>query len=97
MDYNKIVEKVRDVVAEHLGIEAYEIDPEKAIYHSTSGMVIATPRGDDLGADSLDIAEIALGVEEAFEIDIPDSDLEGINSVASMARYIQERLEADAA
>ena len=84
MHYQRVEATVKDIIARQFKVPYKDLAPETKLV-------------DDLGADSLDMSEIALGVEEAFETDIPDSDLEGINSVASMARYIQERLEADAA
>lgn len=46
---------------------------------------------DDLGADSLAVAELALAIEEAFAITIPEDDLVGIRTVADVAAYVRQR------
>ncbi len=47
---------------------------------------------DDLGADSLDVVELVMKIEEEFDIDIPDEDAEKIQTVGDAVRYIEEKL-----
>jgi acyl carrier protein len=46
---------------------------------------------DDLGADSLDVVELVMGLEEEFDIEIPDEDAEKIATVADAVKYIEEK------
>lgn len=69
-------EKVRDVIADQLGVDAGVIKP-------TSSFT------DDLGADSLDVVELVMAFEEAFDMEIPDNAAEGIQTVADAVEYIK--------
>ena len=73
-----IFEKVREIVAEQLGISEDEIKLE-------------TNFVDDLGADSLDLFEIVMGLEEEFGISIDNEDLDQINTVQDALKYIEEK------
>ena len=73
-----VEEKVTEIVAEQLGVSEEEVTPEKHFI-------------DDLGADSLDIVELVMAMEENFEIEIPDEDAEKIQTVRDAINYIQER------
>ncbi len=73
-----VEEKVKEIVCEQLGISEDEVAPEKHFI-------------DDLGADSLDIVELVMAMEENFEIEIPDEDAEKIQTVRDAINYIQER------
>jgi acyl carrier protein len=68
-------EKVRDIIAEQLGIEANEITTESSFV-------------DDLGADSLDIVELIMALEEEFNMEIPDEEAEKISKVGDVVEYI---------
>ena len=46
---------------------------------------------DDLGADSLDLLELGLAIEETFDLDIPDEDLEKFNTVQDIINYVSEK------
>jgi acyl carrier protein len=70
-----VMDKVRKIVAEHLGVEEEQVTP-------TATFV------DDLGADSLDIVEIVLAFEDEFHIEIPDEDAEKIQKVQDAVDYI---------
>ena len=69
-------EKVKQIIVEQLGVEENEVTP-------TASFV------DDLGADSLDVVELVMAFEEAFEIDIPDEDAEKILTVQQAIDYIK--------
>jgi acyl carrier protein len=71
-----VAEKVKQIIVEQLGVEEGEVTP-------TASFV------DDLGADSLDIVELVMALEEAFELDIPDEDAEKIQTVQQAIDYIQ--------
>lgn len=72
----KIFEMVRDTVAEQLSIEADKIEMDSTFI-------------DDLGADSLDIVELIMSLEEEFDMEIPDEDAEKIVSVRDVVDYVK--------
>ena len=67
--------RVRNLVAEQLGVDLAEVRPDAHIL-------------DDLGADSLDVVELVMALEESFDIEIPDSAVEGLRTIADVERYI---------
>ena len=71
-----IFEKVKDIIAEELGIEAEEIKLESNLT-------------EDLGADSLDAIELIMAVEEAFDVEIADSDATSIKLVSDIVTYLE--------
>lgn len=74
---NKIMlEKVKEIVAESLNVE------ESTLSETTS-------LKEDLGADSLDLFEMVMAFEEAFEVEIPSEDLEQITTVGDVVKYIE--------
>jgi acyl carrier protein len=77
---DKVLEKVKEIVVEQLGVEEEEVT-EKASFV------------DDLGADSLDIVELIMAFEEAFETEIPDEDAEKMVTVADVVKYIKENVQ----
>ena len=72
-----IFERVKDVIAEQLGID--DVDT----------ITMETTFIDDLGADSLDIVELIMALEEEFDIEIPESEAEKISSVGDAVEYIK--------
>lgn len=72
-----VFEKVKKIVVDQLGVEESEITMDSLFI-------------DDLGADSLDIVELIMALEEEFDIEIPDSEAEGITSVKDAVDYIQK-------
>jgi len=76
-----IDEKVKQLIVEQLGVDEAEVTP-------TAHFV------DDLGADSLDIVELVMTFEEAFEIEIPDEDAEKITTVKDAIDYIQSHVKS---
>jgi len=74
---SEIFEKVKKIIADKLDVEEDKITPESSFL-------------DDLGADSLDIVELIMELEEEFGIEIPDEDAEKIRTVADAVKYIEE-------
>ena len=75
----EVVESVREMVAERLGVDRSELAPEADIV-------------EDLGADSLDIVELVMALEERFEIEVPDEDLEGLRTLGQVENYVLSRV-----
>lgn len=75
-----IYERVKGIIAEQLGVEESEIKPPSSFV-------------DDLGADSLDVVELVMALEEEFNIEIPDEDAEQIGTVEEAVEYIEHRAE----
>ena len=71
----EIVEKVKQIISEQLGVEEAEVTPSASFT-------------DDLGADSLDQVELVMALEENFDIEIPDEDAEKIRTVQDAIDYI---------
>jgi acyl carrier protein len=70
-----IEQKVKNIIADQLGVGEEEIKP-------TSSFI------EDLGADSLDIVELVMAMEEEFEVEIPDEEAENIKTVQDAINYI---------
>ena len=70
--------KIKQIIAEQLGLNEDEIKDEASLI-------------DDLGADSLDIVELVMAMEEEFEMEIPDEDAEKIASVKDVIDYVKRR------
>ena len=77
----EIFEKLKHIIVEQLGVKETEITPEAHF-------------ADDLGADSLDIVEMIMAVEEEFSIQVSDDEAEGLERVSDVARFIEEHKEA---
>jgi acyl carrier protein len=71
-----VEDKVRKIIAEKLGVDLEEVVPEASFV-------------DDLGADSLDLVELIMSMEEEFDTDIPDEDAEKIQTVKDAYNYVQ--------
>jgi len=74
-------EKVKQIIVEQLGVEESEVTPNASFV-------------DDLGADSLDVVEMVMAFEEAFDIEIPDEDAEKIRTVQDAVDYISKHAKA---
>ena len=73
--------KVKDIIVEQLGV-----DPEKV--KSEASFI------DDLGADSLDIVELVMAMEEEFDLEIPDEDAEKLKTVNDVQSYLSSKGKA---
>jgi len=69
--------KVVDIIANQLGVEKDLITPEAHVI-------------DDLGADSLDVVELIMALERAFDVEIPDAEAEKIRTVQDIYDYIEK-------
>ncbi len=69
--------RIRTIVVEQLGVEPAEVTQNASIL-------------DDLGADSLDVVELVMALEEEFDIEVPDEAVETIRTVGDMERYVAE-------
>ncbi|CAM3725171.1 acyl carrier protein [Corallococcus sp. ZKHCc1 1396] len=68
--------KIKSIIADQLGVGEDEIKPESSFI-------------EDLGADSLDIVELVMAMEEEFEVEIPDDEAENIKTVGDAINYVK--------
>lgn len=74
----EVEQKVKQIIVEQLGVDEAQVD-------MTASFV------DDLGADSLDLVELVMQFEEAFDLDVPDEDAEKMTTVKDAVDYIQNK------
>lgn len=79
MSSEEVFEKVKSIIVEQLGVAENAVTLEASFI-------------DDLGADSLDIVELIMALEEEFDMEIPDSDAEKIVTVNDVVDYIKENV-----
>ena len=79
MSSEEIFEKVKKIIVEQLGVAEGNITMKASFI-------------DDLGADSLDIVELIMALEEEFDIEIPDSDAEKVVTVGDVVEYIKDHV-----
>ncbi|HHX50675.1 MAG TPA: acyl carrier protein [Clostridia bacterium] len=73
----KVFGKIRSIVVDQLGVEEEEVTMETSF--------------EDLNADSLDVVELIMALEEEFGIEIPDEDAEKLTTVGAAVEYIKEK------
>jgi acyl carrier protein len=78
MSNKEIQEKVKKIIAEKLSVDISEVKPEASFV-------------DDLGADSLDLVELIMSMEEEFGVDISDEDAEKILTVKDAMDYVAKK------
>ena len=71
-----MLEKIKEMIADSLGVDAGTITEE-------------TSFKDDLGADSLDLFELVMALEDEYSVEIPTEDLENIATVGDVVKYIE--------
>ena len=79
MSSEEVFDKVKEIIVEQLGVA------ENAVTQEASFI-------DDLGADSLDIVELIMALEEEFDIEIPDDDAEKVVTVGDVVDYIKDNV-----
>ncbi len=79
MNTEEVFEKVKAIIVEQLGVAEASVEMEASFI-------------DDLGADSLDIVELVMALEEEFDLEIPDSDAEKVVTVGDVVEYIKENV-----
>lgn len=76
-----VLEKLIEPLCEQLDIEADEVNENTDIVN-------------DLGADSLDVVDLVMTLEDEFDIEIPDEDIEKIHTVGELAHYLEEHIDS---
>lgn len=71
-------DKIKKIIEEQLGVEGEKIKVEASFI-------------DDLGADSLDIVELVMAMEEEYDIEIPDEDAEKLKTVGDVVNYLKDK------
>ncbi len=74
---DQIFDRVKGIIVDQLGVEEDEVSMESSFI-------------EDLGADSLDIVELIMALEEEFEIEVPDEDAEKLMTVGNAVDYIKD-------
>ncbi len=73
-----VFDKVKEIIVDQLDVDADKV---------TAGANIQ----DDLGADSLDVVDLVMSLEEEFDVEIPDEAVEGIKTVGDIVKYIEDK------
>ncbi len=74
-----VLEKVKDILAKQFEVEADTITAQTDI-------------AEDLGADSLDVVDVLMSLEDAFDVEIPDEEIEKLTTVGALVSYIEEHI-----
>jgi acyl carrier protein len=82
MKKEEILSRLKEIIVDRLDVEEDQIVPEASFV-------------EDLGADSLDIVELIMGIEEEFDIEIPDEDAEKLTSVGEAMNYTLSKIGVD--
>ncbi|MDH3554867.1 MAG: acyl carrier protein [Syntrophobacteria bacterium] len=81
MDVAAMKDKVVEIISNQLGIDQGDVTPEASVV-------------DDLGADSLDVVELVMALEEEFNLEIPDEEAEKIKSVNDIFSHMENALQS---
>ena len=81
MDAAAMKDKIVEIIANQLGIDHGDVTPEASVV-------------DDLGADSLDVVELVMALEEEFNLEIPDEEAEKIKSVNDIFSHMENALQS---
>ena len=74
-----VFEKVREIICDQLDVAEDDVTMESNI-------------ADDLGADSLDVVDLVMSLEEEFDVEFPDEDIESIKTVGDVVKFIEDRI-----
>ena len=75
-----VFDKIKDIIVEQLYVEEDAVTMEASIT-------------EDLGADSLDVVDLVMSIEESFDVEIPDEEVENIKTVGDIVKYIENKVE----
>lgn len=75
-----VFDKIKDIIVEQLDVEEDAVTMEASIT-------------EDLGADSLDVVDLVMSIEESFDVEIPDEEVENIKTVGDIVKYIENEVE----
>ena len=75
-----VFDKIKDTIVEQLDVEEDAVTMEASIT-------------EDLGADSLDVVDLVMSIEESFDVEIPDEEVENIKTVGDIVKYIENKVE----
>lgn len=79
MQSEEVLAKLKELVMDRLNVEEDQIKPDASFV-------------EDLGADSLDIVELIMGIEEEFDVEIPDEDAEKLTNMGEAMAYVKQKL-----
>lgn len=74
-----VFDKIKDIIVEQLDVEEDAVTMEASIT-------------EDLGADSLDVVDLVMSIEESFDVEIPDEEVENIKTVGDIVKYIENKV-----
>ncbi|MBR1739882.1 MAG: acyl carrier protein [Ruminococcus sp.] len=77
---NMVFDKIREIIVEQLDVDEDKVTTEASIT-------------EDLGADSLDVVDLVMSIEESFDLEIPDEEVENIKTVGDIVKYIEAKTE----
>ena len=75
-----VFDKIKDIIVEQLDVEEDAVTMEASIT-------------EDLGADSLDVVDLVMSIDESFDVEIPDEEVENIKTVGDIVKYIENKVE----
>ena len=75
-----VFDKIKDIIVEQLDVEEDAVTMEASIT-------------EDLGADSLDVVDLVMSIEERFDVETPDEEVENIKTVCDIVKYIENKVE----
>ena len=75
-----VFDKIKDIIVEQLDVEEDAVTMEASIT-------------EDLGADSLDVVDLVMSIEESFDVEIPDEEVENIKTVGDIVKYIENKVD----
>lgn len=78
---SEVESRIRSLIVEQLGVSKEEVVDTASFF-------------DDLGADSLDIVELVMAMEEEFDLEIPDDDVEKLRTIGDVSGYLKGRVQA---
>ena len=81
MSLESLEDRIAEIIVEQLGVSREEISPDASFV-------------EDLGADSLDIGELVMAMEEEFDVEIPDDEAARIERIRDAVAYLKQKLEA---